>query len=573
MIRNNSSDNKNINITHIIIYVLLLAACLSQPAYASTPHQPSCFNIWIDYPSERLTDMGRSFLSENMADSALVCYSIVAGRYNKDLSVENQKICRDAYYMRWVIYFNKIYDFSKAYENLTKAEEISERIGDTDPEIELGLAYFYETLEDNIQDNSNRIKNIEHSKKAFYAALRNGNIPLLDRAFINYITASYKNGIMDDESAKVYSDYKDFAQKPGAFFKRFNTDLYAAYLLILEKKYSDALGLVEHLHSYVAEKQDADQFRYIARCVQYDIYKGMGDYKSALGCMDEVRQILSRNPKINKRSTLEMYKDVYSCYYELGDMDAYKDNLNKYLLLKDTLLNMKQVTRMGEITFIGEISRMDEVLASMRARTQTHNIIFILMSVIVVIVVVSAFMLYKKNKLLSASNKKLYDNFNELIRAKDKEIEMMLLKTEDGETARKEDMSQKYKDSSLTADAKHDILKRILAVMDNVDEICSTEFSGERLAELSGTSYKNVSQVINEKFECNFNVFLNRYRIEEACRRLTDMDRYGMFTIEALSESVGFKSRTRFASNFKKIVGMSPSDYRKISLERSMENV
>ena len=104
--------------------------------------------------------------------------------------------------------------------------------------------------------------------------------------------------------------------------------------------------------------------------------------------------------------------------------------------------------------------------------------------------------------------------------------------------------------------------------MDNVYEIYSTDFSVERLSELTSTSYKNVSQVINEKFECNFNVFLNRYRIKEACRRLSDMDKYGMYTIEAISESVGFKSRTRFASNFKKEVGMPPSEYRKISIEK-----
>ena len=41
-----------------------------------------------------------------------------------------------------------------------------------------------------------------------------------------------------------------------------------------------------------------------------------------------------------------------------------------------------------------------------------------------------------------------------------------------------------------------------------------------------------------------------------------------MYTIEAISESVGFKSRTRFASNFKKEVGMPPSEYRKISIEK-----
>lgn len=556
-----------------ILVIILFFVLLLKPL--NSLQQPENFKIWIEYSSENLTNMGLRYLKQNNADSALVCYSIVAGRYNKNLSVNEQKLCRNAYFNRWLIYFNKMYDFSKAYENLTKAEEISERIGDIDPEIEMGFAYFYETLEDNIQDNTNRIKNMHHCSKAFYSSIEKGNTGIMDRAFVNYITSAYKYGTFNEESDKIFKDYKNCKQESNGFFKKFNIDLYKLYDHILKGRYDEALHLADEINQYVVSEKYPDQFLYIAQCVKFDIYKKKGDYSKALGCMDVVREILLRNPNINKRSTLEMYKDMYTCNQKLGDIETYKENLNKYLLLKDTLLNMKQITRMNEITFLGEITKMDETLALMRAKANTQNVFFILMAVIVVIVLGSAFMLYKKNKHLSETNARLYDNFNELIKAKDKEIERMLSETNKKDTEQvqqtepDDDTTTKYKDSSLKSDAKDEILARILKVMDNVDEICSNEFSAERLAELTSTSYKNVSQVINEKFECNFNVFLNRYRIEEACRRLSDMDKYGMYTIEAVSESVGFKSRTRFASNFKRIVGISPSEYRKISIERN----
>ena len=560
--------NKN-NIS-VIFFMILLNIVINIPVTASRHN--TFFKKWMDYSSERLTTMGQDFLYEDKSDSALVCYSIVAGRYNKDLSVEQQKLCRNAYFNRWLIYFNKVYDFSKAYENLKKAEEISEIIDDVDPEIEMGFAYFYETLEDNIQDNTNRIKNIQHSKKAFYAALKQDNPQLVDRAFVNYITASYKYGDMKDDSADLYEDYKKYKKTSFPFFKQFNLDLYWLYSYILNDKYDKALGLADKIYDDVISGNNADQFLYIVQCVKFDIYKKKGKYSKALECMDDVRKIIQRNPYINKRSTLEMYKDMYTCNKMLGDTEAYKDNLNKYLLLKDTLLNMKQITRMNEISFLGEISRMDENLAEMRAKARMQNIFFVLMSVIVLVVVVSAVMLYKKNKHLTTTNKKLYDNFNELLKAKNKEKELTLRNACSSISKDNTDVvdSQiKYKDSNLKSDDKEEILARILKVMDEKDKICAMDFSAERLAELTSTSYKNVSQVINEKFECNFNVFLNRYRIEEACRRLSDIEGYGMYTIEAVSESVGFKSRTRFASNFKKIVGISPSEYRKISIERN----
>ncbi len=561
--KNIFNSRKSLKIVAVLLFVLLVLKPLN------SLQQPHNFKIWIDYPSEKLTEMGRSYMQQNNPDSALVCYSIVAGRYNKDLSVEEQKICRNAYFNRWLIYFNKMYDFSKAYENLTKAYEISERINDTDPNVEMGFAYFYETLEDNIQDKTNRVKNIHHCRRAFYSALKQNKTDIMDRAFVNYITSAYKYGVFNEESDKIYKDYYNFKETSSPFFKKFNLNLYKLYEHILKNRYEEALNLSDSMKEDILKVNNTDKFLYIVQCVKFDVYKKKGEYANALKCMEVVEEILLRNPDINKRTTLEMYKDIYTCNKELGDTEAYKENLNKYLLLKETLLNMKQVTRMSEISFLGEITKMDESLAMMREKTRTQNVFFVLMSVIVIIVIVSALMLYKKNKHLAETNTKLYDNFNELIKAKDKEIERMLSEVNNDNKDATEDTTTKYKDSNLKSDVKDEILARILKVMDNVEEICSNEFSAERLAELTSTSYKNVSQVINEKFECNFNVFLNRYRIEEACRRLSDMEKYGMYTIEAISESVGFKSRTRFASNFKKEVGMSPSEYRKISIERN----
>jgi AraC-like DNA-binding protein len=91
----------------------------------------------------------------------------------------------------------------------------------------------------------------------------------------------------------------------------------------------------------------------------------------------------------------------------------------------------------------------------------------------------------------------------------------------------------------------------------------------ERLAMLSGSKYKYVSQVINEYYEQNFNNFLNSYRIKEACKRMSDLENYGNYTIEAISESVGFKSRSTFVASFKRITGLTPSQYQRMAREEA----
>ncbi|MBN2730409.1 MAG: helix-turn-helix transcriptional regulator [Bacteroidales bacterium] len=75
--------------------------------------------------------------------------------------------------------------------------------------------------------------------------------------------------------------------------------------------------------------------------------------------------------------------------------------------------------------------------------------------------------------------------------------------------------------------------------------------------------HKNyVSHIINDVFEANFFMFINRYRVEEAKRMLLDSE-YDNLSIEGIASSVGFKSRNVFYPVFKKLVGMTPLQFKK----------
>lgn len=118
-------------------------------------------------------------------------------------------------------------------------------------------------------------------------------------------------------------------------------------------------------------------------------------------------------------------------------------------------------------------------------------------------------------------------------------------------------------------DAQGDaLLADIGRVMGKVEEFCSTDFSIDRLAQLVGSNPRYVSEAINEGYGKNFRSFLNDYRIKEAMQRLADNDRYGHYTIKAISESVGYKSQANFINIFTRLTGMKPSIYQKISRER-----
>ena len=82
------------------------------------------------------------------------------------------------------------------------------------------------------------------------------------------------------------------------------------------------------------------------------------------------------------------------------------------------------------------------------------------------------------------------------------------------------------------------------------------------LAGLMDVNPNYLSKIINSGTGMNFNDFINRYRIEEAKKRLLSND-YEHLTVEAIGASVGFTSKSTFYAAFKKHVGESPSVFMK----------
>lgn len=81
-----------------------------------------------------------------------------------------------------------------------------------------------------------------------------------------------------------------------------------------------------------------------------------------------------------------------------------------------------------------------------------------------------------------------------------------------------------------------------------------------KLAGQLGSSSNAISKAINLEKGMNFNDYINAKRIAVAKERLLDPE-YGNLTVEAIGESVGFRSKSTFYAAFKKQIGQSPSAY------------
>lgn len=82
------------------------------------------------------------------------------------------------------------------------------------------------------------------------------------------------------------------------------------------------------------------------------------------------------------------------------------------------------------------------------------------------------------------------------------------------------------------------------------------------LAQSLGTHPHSVSKLINTHTGMNFNEYVNQKRTELAKRRLLDRS-YAHLTVEAIGQSVGFRSKSTFYAAFKKHVGKAPNAFLK----------
>lgn len=94
----------------------------------------------------------------------------------------------------------------------------------------------------------------------------------------------------------------------------------------------------------------------------------------------------------------------------------------------------------------------------------------------------------------------------------------------------------------------------------------------EEFSKRINLSVKDVSAVINKHYGTNFFEFMNSYRVEEAKRLLGSTEHTDMTVMDVLLQS-GFNSKSAFHRFFNRLVGMSPTEYRKRKLHPEKESI
>ena len=127
-------------------------------------------------------------------------------------------------------------------------------------------------------------------------------------------------------------------------------------------------------------------------------------------------------------------------------------------------------------------------------------------------------------------------------------------------------LAKPFRDELVVTDLekieKGETAKLVLNYMQAHKPYLEPELSLEQLASRLMLKPRLLSQAINEILGQSFYDFINRHRIEEARRLLTN-PKDEKITISEVLYEVGFNSKSSFYTLFKKYTGLTPSEFRK----------
>ena len=118
--------------------------------------------------------------------------------------------------------------------------------------------------------------------------------------------------------------------------------------------------------------------------------------------------------------------------------------------------------------------------------------------------------------------------------------------------------STKYQSTTLTKDFAQETYFILIEYMEKEQPYLNNNLKLPDLANSLAITPHQLSQIINEKSNQNFSEFINTYRIKTAINLIHEFKQ-----ITDLAYEVGFNNRTSFNYAFKKMTGLTPTQYKK----------
>ncbi len=528
-----------------IFVIILLLLFVGVPAVTADTDIDALYKQYKDIESNTLLSMGRKCINDNNTDDAIAIFTILAKRHEGSKKSTDISLAIEARQRLGVLNFNKA-SYAASYSNFLSAAEL-EGTSDSPGRLNLAAIYLY------FGDHRRAYRCL---KDVFDAALAAGN---------NYMASTALLNIMDLDIDSTLVNRDSIAKIIDTFHRRVtpttDNNIWAFTSHMAKAKRNslngDPVATIEHLRKAIPEASSA----MMPERQNYTIYIALGRNFIRTGQIDSAEHYILRAVDLASEYQypellISGYKDLSNLYSATGRTQLADKFRYLQLQLQDSIFNAREFGHIHDIELMHENDKFERRINVLRMEEKMKMRVLLIVSIASLILLALIVVLFRQNKNLQSKNRSLFE----------KNLEMMSA----GEiVATNSHSREKYDTSPISDETRNNIIEKIKEVMSDESAFCREGFSLHDLATLCGSNPKYVSRVLNEDFGKSFTLMLNERRIVVAKKRFLDTEKYGQLTMEAIVRDLGFKSRSTFSKTFKKLTGLNPSEFQRLSSDKN----
>lgn len=277
-------------------------------------------------------------------------------------------------------------------------------------------------------------------------------------------------------------------------------------------------------------------------------YNELGHFYLGQNKNDKALYFLEKGLALEKKSSFpEVRRELY---VNLSDLYLAEEELEK------SKKYMELLNELSDSMEIAKLSAADENVDKLVNRAEAENkashkkLLYILVGIflIVLAVILTAWRIY---------NTKLQKNYRRIIERLKSEEDSVIPDVEI--KAEEQSLEETPKQSTgITDDTLSEILVK-LEKFENSVRFTNPDMSFPFLVNYLDTNAKYLSFILKEEKKKSFNRYINDLRVDYLIKQLYRVSKYRQYTVEALAEEAGFRSRSTFIKAFKTQTGLTPS--------------
>lgn len=127
---------------------------------------------------------------------------------------------------------------------------------------------------------------------------------------------------------------------------------------------------------------------------------------------------------------------------------------------------------------------------------------------------------------------------------------------------RESKIQKKNEGVEIQESLQNEIIQRLVNQQNENRVHLRNDISLYSLSKLLGTNSSYLSKIIQLNYNSNFSTYLNKCRVLEAQKMILDKN-FSNYTIDAISQECGYKSKSTFNKAFKEFTGLTPKEFKR----------